>query len=69
MIHTCPFETRSHKEFSIVSLQGQTNPGERLTYETLYGFKNTDPDYILRSIASYVSTDSVLLHLSKTIPH
>ena len=28
MTRTCPFEHRSHEEFSVQSLQNQTNPGE-----------------------------------------
>ena len=28
MTRTYPFENRSHKEFSVESLQNQTNPGE-----------------------------------------
>ena len=28
MAHSCPFEKKGHKEFSIVSIQNQTNLGE-----------------------------------------
>ena len=28
MTRTCRFQNRSHKEFSVESLQDQTNPGE-----------------------------------------
>ena len=36
MTSTCPSENSSHKEFSIESLQRQTNPGETQFLKTLY---------------------------------
>ena len=41
MTRTCQFEIKSHKEFSIESLQSQENPWtmERFSFETLYSFK------------------------------